>query len=207
MAEANDSIEVTPGAGALIATQLINGKEYQAIIMANPKGQVIGDIPTYSAWSGTVTASANAVYMHVFNGVGSGRTVTIRKVFIQPSQVATTITTAQVWRVAKTSSVGTTSAVTITPRAHDSTNPAIPSQVVFQRGYSAGGTQAWTWFDLPVDVEETRAGIGMLSYFNILPVDGERTSDFALSEGEGLVVQNLTGSSYSWSVLCVFSVE
>jgi hypothetical protein len=107
MAEANDSINVTPGAGASVATQLVNGKEYQVVVTANPNGQLIGDIPTYSIWSGNITAAANKVYMHIFNASGSGKIIKIRKVFIQPSQSAV-VGVSQQWRFSRTSSVGTT---------------------------------------------------------------------------------------------------
>lgn len=207
MAEANDSIAVTPGTGATVATQLVNGKEYQAIILANPNGQVIGDIPTYSAWSGSL--SSTGVFMHVFNATGSGKVVKMRKVFLQPSMTAISPTAIALWRVAKTSTVGSTSNVALSIRSHDSANPAVPSQITAGRSYTAGGTQSWTWFDYPVDTEETRSGIGLLPFMNILPVDGERTTDYVLNEGEGMAVQYVTtpGVTYSWSVLAVFSIE
>lgn len=209
MAEANDSIAVTPGAGATVATQLVNGKEYQVVMTANPNGQVVGDIPTYSAWSTTIAGTANLVYLHIFNASGSGKIVKVRKVFIQPSMAAITATATAVWRVAKTSAVGTTGNTAITIRPHDSTNPAVPAQITAARSYTAGGTQTFTWFDYPVDAEETRMGVGLLPSINILPIDGERTTDYVLNEGEGMAVQLVTipVAGYTWSVLGVFSIE
>jgi hypothetical protein len=206
MAQANDSISVTPGTGATVATQLVGGKEYQTIIRANPNGSLIGDIPTYTIWSSTITATSNLVYCHLFNGAGSGKILKIRKVFLQPSQIATTAA-AQTWRVQKTSALGTTGAVALTPRAHDSTDPALPAQITAQRSYTAGGTQSFIYFELPVDIEETRPGAAMLPFVNILPIDGERVTDYVLAEGEGMSIINLTGTSYSWSVVMVFSAE
>jgi hypothetical protein len=206
MAQANDSITVTPGTGATVATHLANGKEHQVVVMANHNGHFMDDIPTYMAFSGSVTASANMVYMHVFNATGSGKIVKIRKVFLQPSQVATALT-AQTWRVAKTSAVGTTGNTAVTLQKTDTTDPAVPAQVTAARAYTAGGTQTFTWFEIPVDVEETRSPVGLLPFFNILPTDGDRVQDIVLQEGEGCAVQNITGGSYAWSVLMVVTIE
>lgn len=206
MAQANDSVTVTPGSGATIATHLAGGKEHQVVMLANPLGSLIGDIPTYSAWSGVVAAAANLPYLHVFNATGSGKVVKMRKVFIQPSQAVNALT-AQTWRVAKTSAVGTTGNTAITIQKHDSANPAVPAQITAARSYTAGGTQAFTYFELPVSVEETLPSVGLVPYFNVLANDGDVVSDYVLREGEGLTVQNITGGSYSWSVLGVFSIE
>lgn len=206
MASANGSVPITPGVGATIATQTIGGKEHQVIMLANPLGSLIGDIPTYSAWSGIVAASANLPYLHVFNAVGSGKVVKMRKVFLQPSQAVNALT-AQTWRVAKTSAVGTTGNTAVTIQKHDSANAAVPAQITAARSYTAGGTQAFTYFDLPVSVEETLPAVGMVPYFNILPNDGDVVSDYILREGEGLAVLNITGGAYSWSVLGIFSIE
>ena len=97
----------------------------------------------------------------------------------------------------------------ITIRSHDSTNPAVPAQITAARSYTSGGTQTFTWFDYPVDAEETRPGIGMLPFVNVLPIDGERTTDYVLNEGEGMAVQlnTIPVTGYTWSVLGVFSIE
>jgi hypothetical protein len=206
MASANNSVPITPGVGAAVATQTVNSKEHQVVMLANPLGSLIGDIPTYSAWSGVVTAAANLPYLHVFNAAGSGKVVKFRKVFLQPSQAVNALT-AQTWRVAKTSAVGTTGNTAITIQKHDSAAANAPAQITAARSYTVGGTQAFTYFELPVSVEETLPGVGMVPFFNILPNDGDVVSDYVIREGEGLVVQNVTGGSYSWSVLGLFSIE
>ena len=206
MALPNNSVDITPGTGETIATHAVSAKEYQAIMLANPNGHLVGSVPTYSAWSGAVTAAANVPYLHIFNASGSGKIVKMRKVFIQPSQAVNALT-AQTWRVAKTSAVGTTGNTAITIQKHDSTDAAAPAQITAARSYTAGGTQSFTYFELPVSVEETLPAVGLVPYFNILPNDGDIVSDYVIREGEGLVVQNITGGSYSWSVLGVFSIE
>lgn len=206
MAQANDSVTVTPGTGATIATHLVGGKEHQVIILANSNGQIIGDAPTYTAWSGSVTAAANKVYMHIFNAAGSGKIIKMRKLFIQPSQAAV-VGVSQTWRVSQTSAVGTTGNTAITPRAHDSADPALPAQITAAHSFTAGGTDAFTYFELGLNPEETLPAVGLMPYFNILPVDGDYVSDYVLNEGQGLKLTNVTGLSYVYSAVAVFSVE
>lgn len=208
MSQANDQVDITPGTGAAIATHQVGGKKHQVVMVANPNGSLIGDIPTYSAWSGIIASTVNLVYLHVFNATGSGKVIKMRKVFIQPSQAVVSAPAPHTWRVAKTSAVGTTGNVAITIRAHDSFNPAIPAQITAGRSYTAGGTQVFAYFDVPIATEETASGNGLASFVNILPNDGDMVSDYILREGEGLAVQVVTAAAaYSWSVLAVFSIE
>ena len=204
MAQANDSVTVTPGSGATIATHLAASKEYQVFMQANPDGHIMGSLPTYSAWSTVLAASANLVYWHLFNATGSGKVIKVRKIFIQPSQAVNALT-AQTWRVAKTSAVGTTGNTAITVNRHDSADTALPAQVTVARSYTAGGTESATLFELPISVEETLPSVGLVPYQNILPTDGEAVTDIILREGEGLAVKNVTGGAYSWSVLGTFT--
>jgi hypothetical protein len=206
MAQANDSIDVTPGTGATVATHLVAGKEYQVVMVASSTGQIEGSNPTYSAWSTAVAASANMVYMHIFNATGSGKIVKLRKLFVQPSQAVNALA-AQNWRVAKTSAVGTTGNTAITIQKHDSADANPPAQITAARGYTAGGTQTFTFFEIPLSVEETLPAVGQTPFWNLLPVDGERVADYTIREGEGVAVQNLTGGAYTWSVLAVFTIE
>jgi hypothetical protein len=204
MAQANDSVTVTPGAGATIATHLANGKEYQVVMTANPDGHLMGSIPTYSAWSGVVAvAAANTVLWHLFNASGSGKILKVRKIFIQPSQAVNALA-AQTFRIAKTSAVGTTGNTAITIQKHDSADAALPAQVTCARSYTAGGTEAFTFFEIPISVEETLPAVGLVPYFNLLPTDGEAVTDIILREGEGLAVKDVTGGAYSFSVLGTF---
>jgi hypothetical protein len=132
--------------------------------------------------------------------------VKIRKLFIQPSQ-ATVTGVSQTWRVSQTSAVGTTGNTAITIRAHDSTDPALPSQITAAHSFTAGGTDAFTYFEIGLNPEETLPAVGLMPFFNILPVDGDYVSDYVLNEGQGLKLTNVTGLSYTYSVVCVFAVE
>lgn len=204
MVQANDSVTVTPGAGATIATHLAGGKEYQVVMQANPDGHLLGSIPTYSAWSGVVAvAAANTVLWHLFNAVGSGKVLKVRKIFVQPSQAVNALA-AQTWRIARTSAVGTTGNTAITVNKHDTADATLPAGVTCARAYTAGGTESATLFEIPISVEETLPAVGLVPYVNLLPTDGEAVTDIILREGEGLAVKNVSGGAYSWSVLGTF---
>lgn len=64
MAQANDSITVTPGTGATVATQLAGGKEYQVVVMADQNGDmdpVSRSKPYLPAPADILSASVNVV--------------------------------------------------------------------------------------------------------------------------------------------------
>ena len=207
MAQANDSITTkdASGATATVATHLAAGKEHQVFMQANPDGHIMGSLPTYSAWSGVVAvAAANTVLWHLFNASGSGKVLKLRKIFIQPSQAVNALA-AQTFRVAKTSAVGTTGNTAITIVKHDSTDATVPAQVTCARAYTAGGTQAFTYFEIPISVEETLPSVAVAPFFNILPTDGEAITDYVIREGEGISVIDITGGAYSFSVLGIFT--
>jgi hypothetical protein len=204
--QANDSILVTPGTGATVATHLANSKEHQVVMHANAEGHIMGSIPTYSAWSTALASAASKVYLHIFNAAGSTSIVKVRKLFIQPSQAVNALT-AQTWRVSKTSAVGTTGNTAITIRAHDSTAPAVPAAVTAAHSFTAGGTDSFTYWELPLSTEETLPGVHLQPFFNILPVDGDFVGDYVLRAGEGLKLTNLTGGAYTYSVLAVLTIE
>lgn len=42
MTQANDSITVTPGTGATVATHSVDSKEHQVMIVADPAGRLLG---------------------------------------------------------------------------------------------------------------------------------------------------------------------
>lgn len=205
MTTANDSV-TTGTTGTAVATHLVSAKEYQVVMTANAEGHILGSLPTYSVWSGAITAAANKIYLHLFNASGSGKIVKLRKVFIQPSQAVNALA-AQTWRFSKTNAVGTTGNTGLTIRAHDTNNAAVPAQVTAAHSATAGATTNFDYFELPLSTEETLPAVGITPYWNLLPVDGDYVQDYVLREGEGFKVTNVTGGSYAWTVLAVFSIE
>lgn len=108
MALANDSILVTPGSGATIATHLVSAKEYQAVMQADEFGQILGSRDTYfyNIVSQVHVAVANTVHWDLFN---AHATLLVRVVSVCQIPNVTTAVVGIVfdWKLARTTTVGT----------------------------------------------------------------------------------------------------
>lgn len=72
MTQANDSILVTPGSGATVATHLANAKEHQVIMEADALGHVWGTRDTYIAYAPPVSVvGASKFHFDFWNGHAS----------------------------------------------------------------------------------------------------------------------------------------
>ncbi|MEX2155099.1 MAG: hypothetical protein WD825_17270 [Gemmatimonadaceae bacterium] len=203
MALPNDSS--TAGDGATIATHLVNGKEYQVVMLAHESGHLHDTIPTYYFWR-TYTAGANLQRtIDIFNAAGSGVVVRVKKLFLHHNQAAVT-GVAHTFDVIRTTAVGT-SGTAITGRKANSANPAIPAQVTCRFNATGGATEDFTWFGIAVDTEETRPGTALAPMINWIP-EGLAIQELELPEGEGLLVKQTTNSTVGvWGCLLVVTIE
>ncbi len=72
MAQANDSILVTPGTGATVATHLAAAKEHQVYTRADAAGHILGTKrSSYTNFQITTGAAANYIHWHLWNGDAS----------------------------------------------------------------------------------------------------------------------------------------
>lgn len=72
MTVANDSILVTPGTGATVATHLVGSKEHQVVMLADAAGQLIDDpVNVYVASTLAAAKSAGRVYLSINNADAS----------------------------------------------------------------------------------------------------------------------------------------
>lgn len=201
----NDSILVTPGSGATVATHLVGGKEHQVVMVANASGHLQDTLPTYYWWSGWNVGAANKIHLEVFNAAGSGKTVKIRKLFIQCNLAAIT-GVGHVFDVDLTSAVGT-GGTPITGRPADPLNDAIPAQITARHAPSGGATKDFTFFSAGLDPEETRPGSALAGMINWIP-EGPNIQEIAVREGDGLrVIQITNNTAATWGVLAVGSIE
>src|SRR4030065_1844554 len=78
----NDSILVTPGVGATVATHNPgDGKKYQVVMIANSLGHLEDTNPSYSWWIPTAAVGASKLYGDIFNASGSGKKIKIRGIW------------------------------------------------------------------------------------------------------------------------------
>jgi len=68
----NDSILVTPGSGATVATHLVSSKEYQALVLCDAAGHIIDDPGgVYIASTLAMAKGASRNYLSLHNGDGA----------------------------------------------------------------------------------------------------------------------------------------
>lgn len=220
MAQANDSILVTPGTGATVATELIAGKEHQVVVLSDSSGHLHGTLPTYNYMTPSAAAGASKLYCDLFNAVGSGKVIDIRGIWIIPdTDVAVVGAVAIRIDLYRTSAVGTggtaASYKSATPDVTggnicpmDTLNAALPAQIT-ARWLPAGGATISEWIIANYIMgEEASTSMSYITQFqNILPqlTVGQK---FALREGQGLLLkQGTVASAGSLSFLIAFTVE
>jgi len=220
MAQANDSILVTPGSGATVATHLIGGKEHQVVVQCDDSGHVLGSLPTYFYVTPTVAVGASKLYLDLFNAVGSGKLVEIRGVWIIPdTDVAVSGAVAIRVDLYRTSAVGTggTAAVykSATPDVAggtiwpvDTTNADLPAQITARHLPTGGATiSGWIFPTYALGEEAATSQAYMTQYQNIMPnlTWGQK---FMLREGQGLLLkQGAVASIGNLHFLIAFTVE
>ena len=211
MTQANDSILVTPGSGATVATHLAASKEHQVVMVADKSGHVYGSKDTYIAYTGNTAhvAAARTTLIDLFNASGSGKVVCVRGIYIIPALVAVT-GVGQTYEVIRTSAVGT-GGTTITPQPMDSTNGSIPAQVTARTKPTGGATTAITWQLVNGSSEETVPYAAMASYLNHVPLAnqlGPAQNCLMLNEGQGIKVDQTTNSAVgNVNIMLVFTLE
>ena len=63
---------MTPGTGATVATHLINGKEYQVVMIAEEDGHLAHSGDFYKLLLPSQAVGAGKLYLDLFNATGSG---------------------------------------------------------------------------------------------------------------------------------------
>ncbi len=196
MSLANDSILVTPGSGATVATHLVNSKEHQVVIVANSDGDIGGN-PTYRLLCPSQAVGASKVYLDLFNATGSGKTLRVLSAFAYvDTDTAVTGTLGVQLDLFRTTAVGTggtanttdgTVSTALTISRLDTNYAALSSSITARTGPTAGATSgAWLatrW----VFTEETSAPAGIQSAMG---------AEFIRNEGAELYVRENTGLKF-----------
>jgi hypothetical protein len=194
MALPNDSINVTPGSGATVATQLVSGKEYQVIMVAMPDGNIQGSLPQYRLICPSQAVGANKVFLDLFNATGSGVSLRVLSAFCYvDNDTAVTGTLGVEVSLTRTSAVGTggTAATTngtalnaITLSAMDTASAALSASVTARSAPTGGATAGAMVGQRWVFTEETSAPSG---------IAGTLGAEFVRNEGADLIVRENSG--------------
>lgn len=209
MTQANDSILVTPGSGATVATHSAGSKEHQVMMLAGPAGHLWRTVPTWIVYTGNSAnvAAARTTHFDLFNAVGSGVVLRVVGLFIIPTLTAVA-GIGLTWEIIRTSAVGT-GGTAKTPQPFDSTNTALPAGVTSRSKPTGGATTSITWQLVNTSSEETNPYAALASMFGHVPAwIRPDTQDYVLNAGEGLKVDQTTNSSIgSTNIQVVFTAE
>lgn len=206
----NDGVQVTPGAGVSLPTQLIDGKEYQVVMHAGPSGYLANAKETYMAWVNNSAFAANKYHVSILNASGSGRVIRLQKLFAVNLQVSGVTGVAVRFDAFKiTAHSGGT---LVTPEKFDTTNADLPAQVTVRTG-ATSVTLGNRMFGFTTTNEEVGAttqlnlGFSILQGTNLL-YESDRIQEMILRAGEGFAMRQITSStvgSFGW--LLVFTEE
>lgn len=219
MTQSNDSILVTPGTGATVATHNPgDGKEYQVVMVADDSGHIQQTLPTYSWWVPSAAVGANKLFADIFNAAGSGKVLELRGVWaITDTDTAVTGALGIEIMLLRTSAVGTggtaptynggsaSSTGTIVP--FDTANAALPAQITARALPTGGATVSAMWWSQWLAGEEAATSMAyMTSFQNLLPstIMGQRLT---LREGEGLLLkQGTVAATGNLAFLTIFTL-
>lgn len=190
----NDSIAITPGTGATVATQLVSAKEYQVVMLAMPDGHLANSLPQYRLICPSQAVGANKVFLDLFNATGSGVSLRILSAFCYvDNDTAVTGTLGVEVDLTRTTAVGTggtaavadgTSLTAITISKMDTNNPTLNANITARSAPTGGATAGALLGQRWVFTEETSAPSG---------IAGTLGAEFIRNEGADLIVRENTG--------------
>lgn len=218
MALPTDSITVTPGTGATVATELVSSKEYQVIMPATPDGHIVGSKPLYgyTIASQVHVAAANTVHWDMFN---ADPALLVRVLSIRQIPNITTAVTGVVfdWTLTRTTAVGTGGSAQ-TAWLRDLSQTALDADITCRSKPTGGATAGVTLFNYSLSSEETNtATIQIASWggLELIPtafpnasLQDYGTGGILLRQNQGLrcvQVTNSAAGNTGWIIL--FTVE
>jgi hypothetical protein len=192
---ANDSILVTPGSGATVATHLISSKEYQVMMPADPDGHIWGsqDVYFYNISSQVHVAAANTVHWDLFNADAS---LVVRVYSILQIPNITTAVTGVVfdWKLARTTAVGTGGAAQ-TAWGPDTAQTALDADITCRSKPTGGATEGTVLRNYSISSEETNTGTIQIASMGGLELMPAILRGLRLRQNEGLRCVQVTNSA------------
>lgn len=203
--QANDSILVTPGSGATVATHAAGSKEHQVVMVADADGHILGSRDDFLTWFTPATNAANRSVADLFNASAT-KIIRIRGIWLMPTFTA--VTGAQIgFDINRISAVGT-GGTTETPRPMDTSQAALDANITARSGATGGATLAYKYLTVYTFNEETNAGFAVVPWFNVLPTFGDRICEIVLRQNEGVQVkQSVTNTVGLTGALIHFAVD
>lgn len=201
MALAGDSILVTPGAGAVVATETISSKEHQVIMLADAYGHIIGGRDVYVFSAVAMAKAASKIYLTLFNADAALK-VDIALILINQELTAAVTGLVRGMRLFRTTSTAPSAGTALTAVKLKSASPALDVDIT-GRGNGVTATASGDAIGIAgVGEEETGAG-GAGSH--VLFSEQAVGEPIVLSQNEGVMVaQDSTAGTGLLSALVFF---
>lgn len=181
---AGDSILVTPGSGATVATHTANSKEHQVVMVAEADGHLVNSKDDWFAWFAPATNAANRSVADLFNA-DAAVIVRVRGIWCVPT--VTAVTGANVEFIVNITSAVGTGGTTITPRPLDPNFAALDADITARAGATGGATLDYEMFRQYHLNEETNASTALIQHQNLLPSSiGNRVAEIVLRQNDGV---------------------
>ncbi len=159
----NDSITVTPGTGATIATHIISAKEYQVVIQADPLGHICGSKAAYfyNLPSQVHVAVASTVHWDFFNA-DPALLVRVMSILQLPNVVTAVTGVGFAWSLGRTTAVGT-GGTPLTAWLPDLSQTALDADITCRSKPTGGATPGVILRNYDLWSEETNASAQMFA--------------------------------------------
>ena len=164
-------------------------------------------LPTYYVLADAVAFAANKHHLAIFNQLGSGKVIHVRKLFHINLSLSAVTGVAVRFDVKKATAVS--AGTTITPQSADSDNPALAGMTF---STSATVTEGALLYPVTTQNDElTAANTAVSNYLmqalNLQP-EGPEVQELRLRPGEGVTVKQITSTtvgSFAW--LAIITVD
>jgi hypothetical protein len=198
MTQAGDSILVTPGSGATVATHTVASKEHQVVMVSDASGHIAGTKPIYGALipSQVHVAVANTVHWDLFNADAA---LVVRVLSILQIPNVTTAVTGVVfdWLLERTTAVGTGGS-SITPYELDTANTDLDADITCRSKPTGGATQSTDLRTYSISSEETAAAplqIAAQGGLELIPPAWYLNGGLVLRQNQGIRCVQVTNSA------------
>lgn len=203
MTLAGDSILVTPGTGATVATHTVSSKEHQVVMIADELGHLEGSRDTYfyRIPSQVHVNVANTVHWDLFNADAS-LLVRVSSIIQIPNITTAVAGVVFDWELMRTTSVGT-GGTAITAWLPDLSQTALDADITCRSKPTGGAAASTVLRSYSISSEETNAATQLFSTFsaanltNLVPaelVKPSSTHGILLRQNQGLRCTQVTSS-------------
>jgi hypothetical protein len=215
MTLAGDSITVTPGTGATVATHTVSSKEHSVVMVADVDGHIRGSKPVYvyNIASQVHVAAASTIHWDMFNADAAllVRVVSIKQI---PNIVTAVTGVAFSWTFQRTTAVGSGGSAQ-TAWLADTSQTSLDADITCRSKPTSGATAGTALAGYAIHGEETNAGtmvLASLGGYELIPEPlrywNGNGAGILLRQNQGLSVTQTTNSAAGntgWQI--VFTVE